>query len=120
VPSKVLALFARAPVAGQAKTRLSPPLTPEEAAELYRAMLLDVLDQHSTLGEVELAVWYTPRSAFEWFRDSVPSVYRLMPQYGSDLGATARPFPKRGSGRRSRGSRPSRSSSVRISTAATT
>jgi rSAM/selenodomain-associated transferase 1 len=74
-------------VAGQAKTRLSPPLTPEEAAELYRAMLLDVLDQHSTLGEVELAVWYTPRSAFEWFRDSVPSVYRLMPQYGSDLGA---------------------------------
>jgi rSAM/selenodomain-associated transferase 1 len=74
-------------VAGQVKTRLSPPLTPEQAADLYRAMLLDVLDQHATRTDVELVVWYTPRSAFEWFRASVPSRYRLLPQYGSDLGA---------------------------------
>ena len=37
-------LVAKAPVAGRSKTRLSPPLTPEQAASLQRALLLDTLD----------------------------------------------------------------------------
>ncbi len=34
-------LFAKPAVAGQVKTRLCPPLTPSQAAELYRAFLID-------------------------------------------------------------------------------
>jgi rSAM/selenodomain-associated transferase 1 len=37
-------VVAKAPAPGRTKTRLSPPLTPEEAAELARALLLDTLD----------------------------------------------------------------------------
>ncbi len=45
----VLAVMAKAPVAGQVKTRLCPPLAPAEAAALARCFLLDRLEQ---LGEV--------------------------------------------------------------------
>jgi uncharacterized protein len=38
-----LAVIAKAPVPGRVKTRLSPPCTPEQAAELAAASLADVL-----------------------------------------------------------------------------
>jgi rSAM/selenodomain-associated transferase 1 len=38
-----VALFGKAPVAGLVKTRLTPPLTPEEAATIARASLEDTL-----------------------------------------------------------------------------
>lgn len=82
----VLALFARAPLPGKVKTRLCPPLSPERAAALYRAMLLDILDQHAGLGDVERVVWYTPSESFGWFRANVPAGYRLLPQRGATLG----------------------------------
>jgi uncharacterized protein len=37
-------LIAKAPIPGRAKTRLVPPLSPEQAADLQRALLLDTLD----------------------------------------------------------------------------
>ncbi len=37
-------VLAKQPVAGRSKTRLSPPLTPDEAAQVARAALLDTLD----------------------------------------------------------------------------
>ena len=82
----MLALFAKAPVAGTVKTRLCPPLTPVEAADLYRAMLLDILDQHAAGPSRELALWYTPESARAWFEAHAPDVYRLRPQRGDGLG----------------------------------
>ena len=39
-----LLVFAKVPVPGRVKTRLTPPLTPEQGAALYRAFLLDALD----------------------------------------------------------------------------
>ncbi len=39
---RALVVMAKAPVAGTCKTRLCPPLTPEEAAELYAAFLEDL------------------------------------------------------------------------------
>ena len=39
-----LIVFARRPEPGRVKTRLSPPLSPEQAAELYAEMLDDVLE----------------------------------------------------------------------------
>jgi rSAM/selenodomain-associated transferase 1 len=82
----VLALFAKQPVAGQVKTRLCPPLLPEEAAALYEAMLLDILDQHASAGaSADLALWYTPREGRAWFEKHSPAGYRLYPQQGSSL-----------------------------------
>jgi rSAM/selenodomain-associated transferase 1 len=85
MPRRVLALFAKAPVPGSVKTRLSPPLTPERAAELYEAMLLDVLDQHAGATDRELALWFTPADAEPWFTAHAPPRYRCLAQRGADL-----------------------------------
>lgn len=88
-PREVLALFAKAPVPGQVKTRLCPPLEPSQAAELYEAMLLDILDQHAA-ERADLALWHTPASAADWFRRIAPARYRLLAQQGQDLSARMR------------------------------
>jgi len=46
---KALILFAKAPRPGVVKTRLQPDLSPLEAAELYRAFILDLLKATSRL-----------------------------------------------------------------------
>ncbi|TKB72480.1 MAG: hypothetical protein E8D45_10495 [Nitrospira sp.] len=40
-----LVIFAKAPIPGEVKTRLCPPLTPDEAATLHGSFVLDVLEQ---------------------------------------------------------------------------
>lgn len=85
VPRSVLALFARTPEPGRVKTRLSPPLTPEQASELYAAMLLDILDQHGERDDRELVLWHTPAAGADWFRQHAPGRYGLRPQRGADL-----------------------------------
>ncbi len=84
---RVLALFAKAPVAGAVKTRLCPPLLPSEAAALYEAMLRDILAQHAAAPVADLALWYSPDEAADWFRANAPPVYALAAQVGPDLGA---------------------------------
>lgn len=44
-----LIVFAKVPEPGRVKTRLSPPLTPEQAADLYAAFLRDALDAYAAL-----------------------------------------------------------------------
>ncbi len=48
--SAALVVFAKPPVPGRVKTRLTPPLSPEDAARLYGAFLQDALDQYQDLG----------------------------------------------------------------------
>ena len=48
--SAALIVFAKPPVPGRVKTRLTPPLSPEDAACLYGAFLQDALDQYQGLG----------------------------------------------------------------------
>ncbi len=43
--SAALIIFAKAPIPGQVKTRLCPPLTPDEAATLHGSFVLDTLEQ---------------------------------------------------------------------------
>jgi rSAM/selenodomain-associated transferase 1 len=43
-----LVLFAKAPIPGQVKTRLCPPLTPDEAASLHGSFVLDSLERTKT------------------------------------------------------------------------
>ncbi|MFO0775780.1 MAG: TIGR04282 family arsenosugar biosynthesis glycosyltransferase [Nitrospiraceae bacterium] len=44
----MLVLFAKAPIPGTVKTRLSPPLTPDEASSLHGSFVLDALERSKT------------------------------------------------------------------------
>lgn len=81
-----LAVMAKAPRPGQVKTRLVPPLTPEGAAALYRAFLLDTFDTVRRVRGAAPAVAFAPADAEAAFTDLAPDLLRL-PQGEGDLGA---------------------------------
>jgi hypothetical protein len=87
VTRRILALFAKQPVPGQVKTRLCPPLSLDQAAACYEAMLRDILDQHlrGSLADVDRALWFTPADATLWFERETPPGYRLLAQRGRNL-----------------------------------
>ena len=80
------AILAKAPVAGRVKTRLVPPLTPEEAASVARACLLDTLRR----GPAAVGAAWTlfldgpPDEALR--RRAEADVVRILPQGEGDLG----------------------------------
>jgi rSAM/selenodomain-associated transferase 1 len=94
-----LIIFAKAPIPGQVKTRLCPPLTGDEAATLHGSMVLDVLERtRPSTGSGPRA---QPRGASGWdrFLACAPSAqhvfFRIMEeryqvslfsQAGDDLG----------------------------------
>ncbi|MCA9558918.1 MAG: hypothetical protein KC583_10180, partial [Myxococcales bacterium] len=51
-----LMVFAKAPTPGRVKTRLQPPLTPAQAAELHGAFVRDVVARHDRADRT-LTVW---------------------------------------------------------------
>ncbi len=53
MPSAIL-LFAKAPLPGQVKTRLCPPLTPGQAADLHRRFVEEMLRKTLAIAPVEL------------------------------------------------------------------
>ncbi|MXZ05462.1 MAG: glycosyltransferase [Rhodothermaceae bacterium] len=53
---RALIVFARSPVAGQVKSRLTQLLSSQEAADLYRAFLVDSLAQYASL-EVDVRLY---------------------------------------------------------------
>jgi rSAM/selenodomain-associated transferase 1 len=77
-----LGIFVKEPRPGQVKTRFCPPLTPEEAAHLYRTSLLETLERmgHGTFSPVLFHA-----DAPDWFAAHGPDLSRL-PQGGGDLG----------------------------------
>jgi rSAM/selenodomain-associated transferase 1 len=82
-----VAIMAKTPRAGEVKTRLCPPLSLAEAAELYRCFLLDKIAQVNALQRATPVVSYSPTDAKQWFEDLTPSHFLLIPQRGDDLGA---------------------------------
>lgn len=84
-----LGLMAKAPLAGAVKTRLVPPLTPEEAAELNRCFLRDMA---TSISEITVRqngtgfVVYTPLGAEAMFREMLPAGFNLLGQQGESLG----------------------------------
>ncbi|MFQ5854998.1 MAG: TIGR04282 family arsenosugar biosynthesis glycosyltransferase [Anaerolineae bacterium] len=76
--------MAKQPAAGGTKTRLSPPLSLDDAAELYRCFLLDKLAQMRRVEMASLAVAYWPAAAQDYFADLAPG-FELIPQVGNDL-----------------------------------
>jgi rSAM/selenodomain-associated transferase 1 len=82
----LLIIFAKEPRPGRVKTRLSPPLSPEEAAHLYHGFLQDILEEMARLPEMRLAVAFTPPEARVFFARLAPPGTDLFPQEGTDLG----------------------------------
>jgi hypothetical protein len=76
--------MAKQPAPGQTKTRLAPPLSVAEAAELYHCFLLDKLAQMRQVEMANLVVAYWPAEGREYFADLAPG-FELIPQVGTDL-----------------------------------
>jgi len=106
-----LAVMTKAPQAGRVKTRLVPPLTPEEAAELNKCFLRDtaaaissacsrrpageareVQFEHAGASHSEAATAacgiavYTPVGAESAYTDILPADFSLLPQRGDKFG----------------------------------
>jgi rSAM/selenodomain-associated transferase 1 len=106
-----LAVMTKAPQPGRVKTRLVPPLTPEEAAELNKCFLRDTATaissvcsgrpvgdaskmqfEHASASHSEastaacgIAV-YTPVGAESAYNDILPPAFALLPQRGDKFG----------------------------------
>jgi uncharacterized protein len=108
-----LAVMTKAPQAGRVKTRLVPPLTPEEAAELNKCFLRDTAaaisnvcsrrpagdgsktrltpQRHASHREAATArtcgiAVYTPVGAESAYTDILPANFSLLPQRGDKFG----------------------------------
>ena len=104
-----LAVMTKAPQAGRVKTRLVPPLTPEEAAELNKCFLRDTATaissacsrrpagdegnrhgpgaSHSEAATAACAIAvYTPFGAESAYNDILPADFSLLPQRGEKFG----------------------------------
>jgi hypothetical protein len=84
--SAALAIFAKAPVAGQVKTRLCPPLTAEQAAKLYECFLLDTVARACSLTGVRVFLAITPGGTEPLFRALLSCPVNYLPQRGATLG----------------------------------
>ena len=81
-----LYLMAKAPVAGEVKTRMQPQLTPEDSATLARLMLEQTADtaRRHWPGEVVLCVWPDPdHPAFR----HLARQHKITTQIDADLGS---------------------------------
>lgn len=81
-----IAVMGRAPEPGRVKTRLVPPLSHESAAELYRCLLLDKLEQVAGLSDIDPYLAYAPLQARPSMLALLPERFLLIPQAGSTLG----------------------------------
>lgn len=80
-----LIVFAKPPVPGLAKTRLSPPLTPEQAAAVHEASLKDVVTKALGTG-LDVEIHYAGSDdAGGFFAHAFPTT-RSLPQVPGDLG----------------------------------
>jgi rSAM/selenodomain-associated transferase 1 len=78
----VLGIFAKEPVPGRVKTRLSPPFSPEEAADFYRICLEETVATMCRAG-FDPVLFYD--GEVDYFRNAFPGI-RLLPQGDGDLG----------------------------------
>jgi len=77
-----LGIFAKEPVAGEVKTRLTPPLSRDQAAELYRLALHETVARMTRAGFRPTLIFSGCR---DYFRRSFPGL-PLLPQGKGDLG----------------------------------
>ncbi len=82
-----LVVVAKQPEPGRVKTRLSPPLSPDEAAALAQALLDDTVRACLSVTGADLFLGYASSSgSSDWFAARFPCA-GLLPQGEGDLGA---------------------------------
>ena len=84
-----LAVMTKAPQAGQVKTRLTPPLSPEEAASLNTCFLRDTAAAISLVaidGKAQGVGVYTPVGSESAYAGILPEEFILVPQRGEAFG----------------------------------
>jgi rSAM/selenodomain-associated transferase 1 len=82
----LLIVFAKEPRPGHVKTRLTPQLSFEEAAQLYHSFLEDILEEMGQVPDAQLALAFSPPEALFFFQNLAPPDTVLFPQEGRDLG----------------------------------
>ena len=85
-----VAIVCKTPAAGNSKTRLSPPLRPDECAAISSCFIRDLSATIQSLaedGDVAGCAVYTPVGSEAALRPLLPGAFRLMPQGEGDLGA---------------------------------
>jgi rSAM/selenodomain-associated transferase 1 len=88
-----LGIMTKAPEAGRVKTRLSPPLTPNEAAELNQKFLSDIGQAIDEAGRTTCGrgvAIYTPVGKESLYEGIFPESFRFVPQRGTDFGERLR------------------------------
>jgi uncharacterized protein len=84
-----LGIMTKAPEAGKVKTRLTPPLTPEEAAELNICFLRDLSDSiyaATQRAPAQGVAIYTPVGKESSYDNILPKRFALIPQRGNAFG----------------------------------
>lgn len=81
-----LGIMCKAPIDGACKTRLCPPLTAFEAAEISRCFIADVSAAIEAAGVQAGVAVYTPRGAESAFDELLPPEFSMLAQRGADLG----------------------------------
>ena len=81
-----LVIVAKAPVVGQVKTRLCPPLSAAEATELFRCFLVDTVARACTIANVQTCLAFTPADSGDLFRALLPFPLHYLAQRGDSLG----------------------------------
>lgn len=81
-----VAIMAKAPRPGEVKTRLCPPLSAEDASDLYGCFLRDKIEQVAALPRARPIIAFTPTEGKAFFEAAAPG-FLLLPQQGADLGA---------------------------------
>lgn len=90
--ARAVVVMAKVPRPGRVKTRLVPPLSPDEAAALYAAFLSDVVLSAGQAAERRraapiLACALAGGDSIEDAHGLVPAGWRVIEQRGTDLGA---------------------------------
>jgi rSAM/selenodomain-associated transferase 1 len=81
-------VISKYPTPGRVKTRLTPALTPQQAADVHRIFLLHLLRRLRSLAPAELIVCHDPPESREPFTDLLADFgpQTLLPQSAGDLG----------------------------------
>lgn len=81
-----LVVVTKAPIPGRVKTRLTPFLSPSDAAQLARALLEDTLRRVGQIPHPHLIVAVEPPEAVPFMQEIAPRA-EIVPQIAGDLGA---------------------------------
>jgi len=81
----VIIVMVKAPRPGEVKTRLTPPLSPAQAADLARAFVQDVV-KNAREACLDILIAYAPANGFPTLAPLLPFPLHWAEQQGTDLG----------------------------------